>query len=63
MREVTVTDENGVDFHAITWAPEGADRAECWVFTDKKSGFEDNVGTVNMKDLKHLGNGKYGAGA
>jgi len=62
MHWITVTDENGNDFHALTADPEGAAHASCWVFTDKESGFQDDVGRVNYKkDLKRLPDGKYGA--
>lgn len=66
MREIPVTDGNGVDFHAITFdADPGEDgHVVAWVFTDKTSGFGDDVGVVNMKRLKKLGDGsgQYGAG-
>lgn len=65
MREITVTDENGVDFHAITFdaQPEVDGHVTAWVFTDKPSGFGDDVGRLNMKSVKLLGNGsgQYGA--
>ncbi len=62
MNWVTATDENGNDFHALTDGIEDADgKAVVWVFTDKTSGFGDDVGRVNMKHLKKLPNGKYGA--
>lgn len=63
MTWVTVTDENGVDFHALTNGAEDADgRISAWVFTDKASGFGDDVGRVNFKTgLQKLDSGKYGA--
>lgn len=62
MHWVTATDENGVDFHALSDCVEDADgRHTVWVFTDKDSGFKDDVGRVNMKSLKKLEDGKYGA--
>ena len=62
MEWVTATDENGVDFEALTTGVTDAEgRAVVWVFTDKASGFGDDVGRVNMKSLKPLGDGKWGA--
>jgi len=38
------------------------DRICAWVFTDKASGFGDDVGRVNYKEnLQKLDDGKYGA--
>lgn len=63
MKWITVTDENGVDFHALTDGVEGEHgRISAWVFTDKTSGFGDDVGRVNFKEnLQKLDSGKYGA--
>lgn len=63
MTFVTVTDENGVDFHALTNGVEDAHgRISAWVFTDKTSGFGDDVGNLNYKTgLQKLPDGKYGA--
>lgn len=64
MHFVTATDENGVDFDALTnnSAEKDSDgRQPVWVFTDKESGFGDDVGRVNLHQLKQLNNGKYGA--
>ena len=64
MHFVTATDENGVDFDALTnsEAEKDADgRQNVWVFTDKKSGFGDDPGRVNLHQLKQLPDGKYGA--
>lgn len=62
MKFVTATDENGVDFHALTDGTEDANgKAAVWVFTDKPSGFGDDVGRVNLHRLKKLDDGKYGA--
>lgn len=63
---VTATDENGVDFHALldegsSHEANGETYFDVWVFTNKASGFQDTVGLVNLKKLKHLGGGKYGA--
>ncbi len=63
MTWVTVTDENDVDFHALTTGVTDKNgRIAAWVFTDKKSGFGDDVGRVNYKEnLQLLESGKYGA--
>lgn len=63
MHWVTVTDENGVDFHALSDKCENENkRISAWVFTDKASGFGDDVGRVNYKEnLQKLDDGKYGA--
>lgn len=63
MTFVTVTDENGVDFHALTNGVEDENgRIAAWVFTDKHSGFQDDVGVLNYKTgLQKLDSGKYGA--
>lgn len=61
MKWVIVTDANGVDFHALT--PDSGEHLDvAWVYTDKESGFKDDVGMVNMKrNLKQRSDGKYGA--
>jgi len=60
---VEVTDENGVVFDALTNGKKNEnDRISAWVFTDKASGFNDNVGSVNFKEnLQKLDSGQYGA--
>lgn len=61
MKWIIVTDENGVDFNALTDFQSGDDNVTAWVFTDKESGFHDDVGRVNMKTgLKRLPDGKFG---
>lgn len=62
MNHVIATDENGVDFNALSDEVTDADgKAVVWIFTDKASGFGDDVGRVNMHRLKQLPDGKYGA--
>jgi hypothetical protein len=65
-REITVTDGNGVDYHADTFdADPGVDgHVYAWVYVDKPSGFGFDVGTVVGVKVKELGDssGKYGAG-
>jgi len=63
MSWVCVTDENGVDFHALSDMKENENgRINAWVFTDRASGFGDDVGRVNFKEnLQKLDDGKYGA--
>lgn len=64
MHFVKATDENGVDFDALTnnESEKDADgRQPVWVFTDKESGFGDDVGKVNLHQLKQLPDGKFGA--
>ena len=59
---ITVTDENGVEFDALSKDAGKEDGVAAWVFTDKASGFKDDVGKVNYKtDLKKLPDGNYGA--
>lgn len=61
---VKATDENGVEFDALTnnnAEKDSDDRQPVWVFTDKTSGFGDDVGRVNLHQLKQLPDGKYGA--
>lgn len=63
MHWITVTDENGVDFHALSPNPEAEGHGvDAWVFTDRASGFGDDPGRVNFKHgLQKLPDGKYGA--
>lgn len=62
MEWVTATDENGVDFEALTTGVEDENgKAAVWIFTDKRSGFGDDLGRVNLHRLKKLPDGKYGA--
>lgn len=61
---VKATDENGVEFDALTNNNAEKDSDELqpvWVFTDKTSGFGDDVGRVNLHQLKLLPSGQYGA--
>jgi hypothetical protein len=59
----TVTDENGVDFNAQSADYDNAEGPySAWVYTDKASGFQDDVGRLNYKTgLKKLEDGKLGA--
>lgn len=63
MHWVTATDENGNDFAALTAHPnpDGEDHVPVWVFVDGDNGWHANVGEVTLKNLKHLGDGKFGA--
>lgn len=64
MHFVKATDENGVDFDALTnneYEKDSEGRQNVWVFTDKKSGFGDDVGRLNLHQLKEISPGKYGA--
>lgn len=62
MKWVTATDENGNDFEALTTGVEDENgKANVWVFTDKASGFGDDIGRINLHELKKLPDGKYGA--
>ena len=63
MHWVTATDEAGNDFKALTAHPNasGEDKVAVWVFIDGPNGFGRNVGEVAMLELKHLGDGRFGA--
>ena len=63
MHWVTATDENGRDFDALTSSPNpsGEEKVDVWVFVDGENGWGADVGSVAMKHLKQLGDGKFGA--
>ena len=63
MKWCCVTDANGVDFHALSADYHNAEGPySAWVFTDKASGFNDNVGALNYKSgLKKQADGKLAA--
>lgn len=64
MHFVTATDENGVDFDALTnnnAEKDAGGHQPVWVFVDKTSGFGDDVGRLTLHKLKQLDSGKYGA--
>ena len=62
MNFVKATDENGINFDALTnnntRRTDG--RQNVWVFTDKASGFGDDVGRLNLHQLKEISPGVYG---
>lgn len=58
MSFVTVTDENGNDFHALY---DNNKEDEAWVLFNKKSGFGNAVGEIKLvTGLKRLPDGKLG---
>ena len=64
MNWVKATDENGVEFDALTnnnAEKDAGGHQPVWVFTDKKSGFGDDVGRVNLHQLKEISPGTFGA--
>jgi len=60
---VTATDENGNDFAALTKdaSPAGDTKVPVWVFIDGANGYGASIGDIVLKNLKHLGDGKFGA--
>jgi hypothetical protein len=59
---VTVTDGNGVDFHALTATPEKEEGVTAFVFVDKKSGLGFGEGVTVAHDLKkYPGENTFGA--